>query len=1058
MNPRRTCARCGAGLDDLAPSGVCPRCLLRSTTEPPEPDHAVEEVSLAGGQADPRRFGDFELVEELGRGGMGVVYRARQVSLDRWVALKMILDGHFASPTFVERFHAEARAAANLQHPNIVPLYEVGERDGLHYFSMELVEGRSVAEALRDGAFPPQRAAACVKTVAEAVHYAHQRGILHRDLKPSNILLDATGEPRLTDFGLAKRFVAELPQQAGAATAAAGASARPGSGRLPSAEDPASLTLTGQVLGSPNYIPPEQASGKRGEVGPWTDVYSLGAILYHLLTGRPPFQAGTITDTLHEVLVSEPVPPRRLNASLPRDLETVCLKCLAKEPSRRYPTAQALAEDLARFLAGEPVRARPVSPPERLWRWGRRRPALALVLVALHVVLALGLAGILWQWRRAEQNLYVANIDRAFEALSEGDLVSLGNWLAAIERSPIQRAMRGWEWRYLLGRRDGDHLAVLGRHDSWISALAGSPDRRWLASSSEDGVVSLWDWEARREVARWPAHSNVVTNLPSNRLHPLVFALDGAQLITAGADEMIRCWTVGPLPDPVWSASGETVRLACSGDGRLLASGGQWERSRLAVRRLSDRSAELITNWLSGLSVLNGFAVAPDGSALFAGGAERPVLRYGLAGDAIPSPPEPFPGSAPPLAVSPDGAWLATAGANRNQVLVWRLPAPAEPWRSFDTQGGGIRTLAFSPDSQHVAAGLLNGGIVLFELAGQAPPRTLLGHTDMVTGLVFSADGRTLASSSYDRTVRLWETATAGGGGAVVQHGRLAHAVAFSPDSRYLGSVADEAIPTPEGAVRSAYSLKLWSLDDLAAVAAVTNRGWGHTPHVSFSPNSQEVATDDYHTNRFHRVPTLERVLEAGERFAVFAPNSPWRAYVSNGHALWRASSAAPEQVLGSFTNGVSVLALSTKGHLLAVGDTEGPIHLWDVRQERRLWTLRGHEAEVICLAFSPNGRVLASAADDSLLGLWDVTSGERRLLLPVHGGGLNWVAFAPDGRTMATCGGDGTVRLWSVELGQQLAVLRDHTAAVNCVAFSPDGHWLASASDDGTVRLWRAP
>jgi WD40 repeat protein/serine/threonine protein kinase len=1020
-------------------------------------DPTAEELRLAGAQADARRFGDFELVEELGRGGMGVVYRARQVSLDRWVALKMILDGHFASPTFVERFRAEARAAANLQHPNIVPLYEVGERDGLLYFSMELVVGPSLAEALRDGAFPPQRAAACLKTVAEAVHYAHQRGILHRDLKPSNILLDATGEPRLTDFGLAKRFVLEPAQPAGSATPEVGCSgACPSGGRLPSAADPASLTLTGQVLGSPNYIPPEQASGKRGEVGPWTDVYSLGAILYHLLTGRPPFQAGTIPDTLHEVLSSEPVPPRRLNASLPRDLETVCLKCLAKEPSRRYPTAQALAEDLARFLAGRPVRARPVTPPERVWRWCRRRPALALAIVALHVVLALGLAGILWQWRRAEQNLYIANIGRAFEALAEGDLSSVGNWLALIERSPIQRAMRGWEWRYLMGRRDGDQLAVLGRHDSWISALAGSPDRRWLASSSEDGVVTLWDWEARREVARWPAHSNVVAQYPWTRLHPLVFALDGAQLVTAGADEMIRGWTVEPLPKLVWSTSGETVRLACSGDGRLLASGGMW--GRLALWRLSDRSGELITNWHSGLLVLIGFAMAPDGSALFAGGAERPVLRYDLSGPALSSPPEPFPGSAPPVAVSPDGAWLATAGANRNQVLVWRLSAPAEPWRSFDTQGGGIRTLAFSLDSQYLAAGLLNGGIVLFDLAGQAPPRTLLGHTDLVTGLVFSADGRTLASSSYDRTVRLWGTLAATGSGAVVKHGRLAHAVGFSPDSRHLGSVADEAIPTSEGAVRSAYSLKLWRLDDLAEVAAVTNRGWGHTPHVSFSPSSQEVAVDDWQTNRFYRVPTLEPVLGAGERFAVFAPDSPWRAYVSQGRALWRASPAAPEQVLGDFTNRVSILALSPTGHLLAVGDTDGAIHLWDVRRERRHRTLWGHEAEVICLAFSPNGRMLASAGDDALLGLWDVASGERRMLLPVHGGGLNWAAFASDGRTLATGGGDGTVRLWSVELGQQLTVLRDHTAAVNGVAFSPDGQWLASASDDGTVRLWRAP
>jgi hypothetical protein len=291
--------------------------------------------------ARARSFGDYEIESELARGGMGVVFRARQISLNRPVALKMILAGQLANDTDVKRFYTEAEAAANLDHPGIVPIYEVGQHEGQHYFSMGFVEGQSLAQRLAGGPLPPREAAALMVKVAEAIEFAHQHGVIHRDLKPDNILLDRSGSPRVTDFGLAKRLQSD-----------------------------SGLTGSGQIMGTPSYMPPEQAGGSRGDVGPAADVYALGATLYELLTGRPPFRADTPLDTLIQVIENQPVPPRSLNAKVPRDLETLCLKCLEKIPSNRFRSAQELAEELERFLAGERILSgsRRLEPVRMEWR------------------------------------------------------------------------------------------------------------------------------------------------------------------------------------------------------------------------------------------------------------------------------------------------------------------------------------------------------------------------------------------------------------------------------------------------------------------------------------------------------------------------------------------------------------------------------------------------------------------------------------------------------------------------------------------------------------------
>ena len=380
MNEPRTCPRCAAYLPPEVPMGLCPACLMAAGLAEPAPRPAAETPTMTQGEAPTighspatlpdspgtppgtiRYFGDYELDREIARGGMGVVFKARQTSLNRTVALKMILAGQLAGDADVRRFYLEAEAAANLDHPGIVPIFEVGQHEGQHYFSMGFIDGQSLAEVVAAGPVPARPAAELVRQVAEAVQYAHDRGVIHRDLKPGNILLDRQGNPRITDFGLAK-----------------------------TTRDDRGLTATGQVMGTPGFMPPEQAKGRHEQIGPAVDVYALGAILYCLLTGRPPFQAASPTDTILQVLDKEPVPPRELNATVPRDLETIALKCLQKDPRRRYGTARELADDLQRYLTGQPILARPVSAAERFWRWCRRNPSLAAMTMCTALLLITG--------------------------------------------------------------------------------------------------------------------------------------------------------------------------------------------------------------------------------------------------------------------------------------------------------------------------------------------------------------------------------------------------------------------------------------------------------------------------------------------------------------------------------------------------------------------------------------------------------------------------------------------------------------------------------------------
>ncbi len=488
-------------------------------TLPPDPTAPL--ASSVGTRV--RYFGDYELLTEIARGGMGVVYRARQNKLNRIVALKMILAGQFASEEDVQRFYTEAAAAALLDHPGIVPVYEVGEHQGQHFFSMGFVEGTSLAARITSGPLPPREAAALLKLIAEAIAYAHSKGVIHRDLKPANVLLDLQGTPKVTDFGLAKNMESE-----------------------------SGLTRTGSVMGTPSYMPPEQAGGANDQVGPRSDVYSLGAMLYCLLTGRPPFQAANPLDTLLQVMTTEPVPPRQLNPQVPKDLETICVKCLQKDPSRRYESATALAADLGRYHRGEPIHARSISRSERTWRWCKRNPVVASLTAAVALVLVLGTAissyfalhahrssvqaderthEALENLDRAEVMIYSQQIAGAQSAITLGDATRARELLDACRWD-----LRGWEHDHLFTvLSDGPKTSTFGGSGAPPTCTTISADVSTIAFGHEDGTIRIWSSSTGKETCTLSHDSPV---------RAVALSPDGKRLASSGDNGNIKLWNV----------------------------------------------------------------------------------------------------------------------------------------------------------------------------------------------------------------------------------------------------------------------------------------------------------------------------------------------------------------------------------------------------------------------------------------------------------------------------------------------------------------------------------
>jgi WD40 repeat protein len=1069
------CKKCGTPLGQLVPGGLCPRCLLESGLFELDDLTAGEGAESSGPKPSAPgtvgRFGDYELLEEIARGGMGIVYRARQTSLNRIVALKMILTGQFASESEVKRFRAEAEAAAQLDHPNIVPIYEVDELNGRHFFTMRFIEGGTLTARIGppDSRLSDHAAAGLLAKVCRAVHFAHQRGILHRDLKPGNILLDAAAEPHVSDFGLAKWI--EATNQ---------------------------VTLSGAVLGSPSYMAPEQAAGKPSEVTIAADVYSLGAILYEMLTGRPPFQADTPLVTLKQVVEREPKRPSTINLRCDPDLETICLKCLEKEPGRRYGSAEALAEDLERWLRHEPIQARAVGTIGRVAKWTRRNPATAvLVSIAGLAVLAFLIGQTIASVRlnrantevratnsRLSSSLYELRWRRADEASRAGQHDEAIAWLSSFLRENPSNSVAAARLLSLLSSCNFPVMLLPPLvHEGSVSAIDFGATGEHLATLTSEGRARVWNVLSGQSEFEIP--------YPPNTTHCLLGGDKGHRLLTISSEPKATLWdlknrqpikeiSLGPLGE---RSGGRTVLPTA--DRRLMAINTQ--SNVIAV--VESESGSWLASPLTLPTEIERFALSDDGR-LLATASRSEVQLWDMNGNRALFAPIGLTDPPASLLFSEDGHWLACLSAKNiwvlntisgvrerefqaetgemvfvgNQESLIVVPYTDMPFKVFNfrsgqDQGPPFGQAQFDWKKSPSLAGMLfsqpsSDRMVLLDGATGRPRLEPFFHDGWIGTAKLHPSGKIVATASQDRTVRAWSVEMERPEPLTLQVGGQVLEAAWSPSGdRILSAASSE----------SGAELRLW---DSHSGAALTPAQRGRGFYVGkWAPDGTRFATvSQDSTARIWDGRTCEPLCPplvhgAPMDHCSFSPDGNILAAASGDLTvrLWdgRSGKAIGAPLLHS---GVPLkVSFSPDGRRLATACTDGTIRVWSVPDGALVLGPLRHEGTCWVAAFSPDGRLLVSASSDGTVRLWDAANGQPVLPPLRHEGPVLWATFSPDGSAIATSTDTGIARVWETATGHLIAEPMRHPGRVWTVKWNPDGRFLSTICTDGAARVWDA-